>query len=165
MKHIKLFLTLFLVMGFGIIASNAQHTINTTGGNTSNESGSVSYSIGQIVYSAYSNVDGTISEGVQQPYEIFIITSLEEIDGFDLTLNAFPNPVDDRLHLEVAGKDFHQLSDLKYQLLDVNGKLLKKERLIDHTALIEMGVKQPGAYFLIVTASEERIGLFRIIKR
>lgn len=165
MKHVIFILTLIFVMGFGVIASNAQHSVNTTGGNASNESGSVSYSIGQIVYSSYSNNDGAMSEGVQQPYEIFIITSLEELGGFDLVLNVFPNPVDDRLHLEVVGKDFHQSSDLKYQLLDINGRLLKRERIIDHAALIEMGAKQPGAYFLIVTASDERIGLFRIIKR
>lgn len=165
MKQPKLILTLVFVMGFGLFALKAQHSVNTTGGNASNANGSVSYSIGQIVYSVYSNVDGAISEGVQQPYEIFIITSLEEFESIDLTLKVFPNPVDDRLHLEISGQDLHQLSDLQYQLLDVNGKLLKKERLIDHTALIEMGSKQPGAYFLIVTASDERIGLFRIIKR
>ena len=165
MKHTKLFLTLFLVMGFGLLALKAQHSVNTTGGNASNESGSVSYSIGQIVYYAYSNVDGAISEGVQQPYEIFIITSLEELEGIELTLNVFPNPVNERLYLEVTGQDLYHLTDLNYQLLDINGKLLQQERLIDHTALIEMGSKQPGAYFLIVTASDERIGLFRIIKR
>lgn len=70
MKHKKLILALIFMMGFGLLTSKAQHSVNTTGGDASNESGSVSYSIGQIVYSAYADSDGRVSEGVQQPYEI-----------------------------------------------------------------------------------------------
>ncbi len=165
MKHMKRILTLIFVMGFGIFASYAQHSVNATGGNASNEHGSVSYSIGQILYSAYSNSDGNITEGVQQPYEIFVITSVEDLDGIDLQLTAFPNPVDDQLQLLVSGQDRSLLSDFHYRLLDINGKSLKHERMTDDITLIDMSGKQPGVYFLLVTASQERVGLFRIIKR
>ncbi len=165
MKHTKRILALIFGMGFGIFAAYAQHAVNATGGNASNENGSVSYSIGQILYSAYSNSDGNITEGVQQPYEIFVITSIEYLDGIDLKLKAFPNPVDDQLKLLVIGQDRSRSSDFHYWLLDINGKSMKHERMSDKITRIDMSGAQPGVYFLLVTASEERIGFLRIIKR
>lgn len=165
MKHTRLILTLVLMMGLGLHSVRAQHSVNTTGGNTSNEHGSVSFSVGQMVYSAYSTNDCKVSEGVQQPFEIFVITFIKEIDGLDLQLSAFPNPVYDQLQLLVTGKDCLLLSDLYYQLFDIQGKYLKTGRITDDISLIDMSGSKPGIYFLQVNASGGRIGLFKIIKR
>jgi len=165
MIHTKLILTLVLMMGLGLQSANAQHSVNTTGGNASNENGTVSYSIGQIVYSAYADSDGKVSEGVQQPYEIFLITSVEELEELDLELTVFPNPVVDQLHLILTAQDLLQLSDFHYRLLNLNGKTLKSETIISELTLIDMSRKQPGVYFLQLHASGENIGLFKIIKR
>lgn len=165
MRHKKLILTLVFLFGLGLQLSKAQYSVNTAGGNTSDENGSVSYSIGQIVYSAYAESDGKVSEGVQQPYEIFLITSVEELEELDLELTVFPNPVVDQLHLIITVNDFLQLSDLHYRLLDLNGKTLKSQTIISDISLVNMSGKQPGIYFLQVNASGENIGLFKIIKR
>ena len=70
------------------------------------------------------------------------------MDGLDLKLTAFPNPVIDQLRLFARWKDCFQLSDLHYRLLDINGKLLKSDSIIDDLTLIDMSGKQPGIYFL-----------------
>ncbi len=165
MKHTKLILTLIFVMGLGLLTSKAQHSVNTTGGNVSNTSGSVGYSVGQIVCSSYSENDGSVSEGVQQPYEIYVITSVDKMKDIDLIISVFPNPVADQLSLLVTGQENHPQSDYYYHLLDINGKSIILEKMIDDITLIDMSGMQPGVYFLQVTASEERIGLFKIIKR
>ncbi len=165
MKHTKLILILVFIMALGLHSVKAQHSVNATGGNVSSEKGSVSFSVGQMVYSAYSNNYCKISEGVQQPFEIFVITFIKEIDGLDLQLSAFPNPVDDQLQLLVTGKNCLLLYDLYYQLFDIHGKSMKKFRITDDISLIDMSGRKPGIYFLQVTASGGRTGLFKIIKR
>lgn len=165
MTRTKLSFTLLFMMGLGILALKAQHSVNTAGGNVSNMSGSVSYSVGQIVYFAYAEDNGKVSEGVQHPYEIYVITFVDEPKDIHVELSAFPNPVADQLSLMVVGRNNHPQSDYHYQLLDINGKSLEAERMMDDITLINMGRKMPGTYFLKVTASEGKSWLFKIIKK
>ncbi len=165
MTRTKLILTLLFMTGLGILALKAQHSVNTAGGNVLNTSGSVSYSVGQIVYSSHVDENGSVSEGVQHPYEIYVITIIDEPGNNQPMLSVFPNPVADQLSLMVVGRDNCPQSDYHYQLLDINGKSLKAERMMDDITLIDMGGKMPGTYFLKVTASEGKSWLFKIIKK
>ncbi|MGD0341661.1 MAG: hypothetical protein ABSA76_08155, partial [Bacteroidales bacterium] len=77
MKHlVNLLLALWL--GGNSIAIHAQSTITTSGGNASGSGGSASYTIGQVVYSTITGTNGSSAQGVQQPYEISIITGIAE---------------------------------------------------------------------------------------
>jgi hypothetical protein len=60
------------------IAMYAQDTTPASGGNATGTGGSVSYTIGQIVYTTNSGTNGSLSQGVQQPYEISLVTGIEE---------------------------------------------------------------------------------------
>jgi hypothetical protein len=68
----------------------AQESILTGGGNGSGDDGSVSYSVGQVFYSGSNESNGSVSEGVQQTYDIevtfFIDKALTAIN-----CNVFPN--------------------------------------------------------------------------
>jgi len=59
-----------------VTAILAQTAIPAAGGNATGSGGTVSYSVGQLTYNTYQGSVGTVSEGVQQPYEILTI-------GFD----------------------------------------------------------------------------------
>ena len=165
MKNLKLLLALVVMMGAGPMMSMAQHSMNTIGGNVSNTTGSVSYSIGQIVYCHYSNHDCHVSEGVQQPYEIYVITSIHMPDDDDLSISVFPNPAGDHLILSVSGKDDHNLTDYQYVLMDMYGRTLKSGIVIKENTLIDMSDKKPGVYFLQLRTSKQAIGLLKVIKR
>jgi hypothetical protein len=91
-------------------------------GNAEGTGGSVSYSAGQLFYMTHSGTDGSVSEGVQQPYEISVVTSVAEAEGIDLVVSAFPNPVTDHLMLRV---DRYNFENLHYQIFDVNGRMIK----------------------------------------
>jgi hypothetical protein len=80
-----------LVFFFCMIAVNAQENITVSGGTLSGIDGAVSYSVGQIFYITYSGAKGSITQGVQQPYEISPISSINEFDGIDLICLAYPN--------------------------------------------------------------------------
>ena len=84
----------------GISSAFSQNTILTTGGDLSGSSGSVSYSVGQLAYSYFSSTSGVENQGVQQPFEIYWATSIDdEFSNFEATV--FPNPTVREVHLSI----------------------------------------------------------------
>jgi zinc transporter ZupT len=74
MKHTKNVLCFLLLIAFGTMILQAQETIPATGGNVVGSGGSVSHTVGQLLYNTVSGTNGTVAQGVQQPYEISVVT-------------------------------------------------------------------------------------------
>ena len=89
MKKLKTMLIAFCIFGFGI-ASQAQEAVSSTGGDASGSGGTASYTIGQVVFSNISNGRGAITQGVQQPYELFVVQGIEEAKGIILECIVYP---------------------------------------------------------------------------
>lgn len=169
MRHKRLVLSAILLLGLGLTGLlQAQESVNATGGNASGSGGSASYSIGQVVYTTNAGTNGSATHGVQQPYEISVITAIEEANGITLSVSAYPNPTTDYLTLEV--KDF-ELSNIHFQLYDMNGKLLQNEKITGNQTSIVLGNLVPATYFVKVIlktqviASQQEIKTFRVIKK
>ena len=76
-KRLKLSIVIFL--GIGLLANlPAQEAIPATGGNASGSEGTVSWSSGQAIYATKAGTNGSMAEGVQQPYEISILVGIEQ---------------------------------------------------------------------------------------
>ena len=146
---------------FSLSFSLAQEVIPATGGNATGSGGSVSYSVGQVFYSTYTGTTGSVAEGVQQPYEISVVTGIPEAMGIELVVSAFPNPVTDFLILRV---DRYDPKDLSYQLFDINGRMVMIGRIIGEETIIDMTGQTRALYLLKVTDNNEIIKVFRIIK-
>ena len=82
--NVKLILS---ALGFTLAlgSSYAQQSVNTTGGNASGSGGSVSYSLGQVVYTYHSSPSGQMNQGVQQVFE-----SCETVEGTDEISSCAP---------------------------------------------------------------------------
>lgn len=76
MRHKRLKLSAVLLLGLGLTGLQAQTSVNATDGDVSGSGGSVSYSVGQVVYTTHTGTSGSVAEGVQQPYEISVVTGL-----------------------------------------------------------------------------------------
>ena len=161
MKVIKIIIIAMLQWGFGIQELQAQEATSATGGNASGGNGSVSYTVGQVVYTTNTNTAGTVSQGVQQPYEIFIITSIEEAKGITLQCSAYPNPTSDFLTLKVENVE---LSTFIFQLYDVSGKLLENKKIESNETSIFMKNLVPSNYFLKILENNKELKTFKIIK-
>ena len=161
MKYKTIKLSSVLLLGLGLPGLQAQENVNPTGGNASGSGGSVSYSVGQIAYQTHTGISGFVSEGVQRPYEISTVTGLEESEGINLAVSAYPNPTTDYLTLEV--KDF-ELSSFNFQLFDMNGKLLQNEKISGNQTSIVMSNLVSATYFVIVVQGNKEVKTFRIIK-
>lgn len=167
MKYNNLsYLSLLLAIFFGINVSNlkAQETVTTTGGNATGTGGTTSYTVGQVVFTTNSNATGTITQGVQQPYEILVITGIEEAQGITLSVSAYPNPTSDYLTLKVDASTTLSSQSMTYQLYDQNGKLLQSEKIIGNQTSIVMSNLAPATYFVKVIQGNTEVKTFKIIK-
>jgi len=161
MRYKRLILITLFLFAFGITGIQAQENINATGSNASSYAGSVSYSVGQIVYQTKTGTDGSVAEGVQQPYEISVVTALEEAKSIDLVISAYPNPTSDFLILNIEELD---ISGLSYQIFNIMGELLKSEKIISNRTSIEMRDLLASVYFVRVLRNNMEIKVFKIIK-
>ena len=148
----------FLLLGLGGLY--AQEAVTATGGEASGSGGTVSYSVGQVVYSTTAGTNGSVAPGVQQPYEIAIITGIE-VTEINLELSAYPNPTTDFLNIKIGNYDHEKLW---YQLYDMQGKLLENRKIVKSGATIKMESLPASTYFLKVTGKQKSVKTFKIIK-
>jgi len=161
MRHKQLLLSVILLFGIGLSGLKAQITIDASGGNASGSGGSASYSVGQVVYRSQVGTNGSVTQGVQQPYEISVVTMIEVAKGFNLNLSAYPNPVIDNLTLTVEN---FELSTLNFQLYDINGRLLQNEKIVSTQTKIDMSYFISSTYFVKITNNNIEVKTFKIIK-
>lgn len=157
-------LILFTIFILGLVQTTglqAQEAIPASGSIASGSGGSVSYTIGQVFFNTGTGINGSVAEGVQQPYEISVMVGIEEADGINLTCRAFPNPVTDLLILEV---EFLDNEKYFFQLYDMWGRLLVNKNLTDIRTTIPMQDLPPTTYFLNVTVNQKVVKTFKIIK-
>ncbi|MDY0104381.1 MAG: T9SS type A sorting domain-containing protein [Lentimicrobium sp.] len=162
MQHKRLKLSAILLLGLGLTGLHAQESVNAIGGNASGSGGSASYSIGQVVYITRTGPNGSVVQGVQQPYEISIVTAIEETENVTLSVSAYPNPTADYLTLSI---DKFDISNLSYQVYDLNGKLLQNKKIIGNQERIDMGHLVRANYFVKVIQNSRAIKTFKIIKK
>lgn len=150
-----------LLLGFGITTAQAQQATTATGGNASGSGGTFAYSMGQVVYAASTDSNGSVAQGVQQPYEISIVLGVED-NQTSLNLQAYPNPTLDYLTLNVGNLE---LSNLNFQLFDISGILIESKKITRTTETICMANLPSATYFLkVVNNSIKEVKTFKIIK-
>lgn len=161
MRHKRLKLSAVLLLGLGLTGLQAQTSVNATGTNASGSGGTVSYSVGQVVYTTNTGASGSVAQGVQQPYEISVVTSIENAKGICLSVTAYPNPTTNYLTLYIEDFD---ISNLSYQLFDINGKILQNKKITSNQTSIGMSNLIPATYFVKVIQKNKEVKTFKIIK-
>ena len=161
MRHKILKMCALLLLGFGLTGLQAQENMNATGGNATGNSGSASYSVGQVVYTTNTGTSGSVAQGVQQAFEISVVGTVEAND-IQLSALTYPNPSTDFLILEI--KDFKP-SVLSFQLFDMQGKLLQSQVLTDSQTRLAMDKLEPAVYFVKVIEGSKEVKTFKVVKR
>ena len=161
MKSKRLKLCVLLLSGIGITGLQAQTEVPATGGNASGSGGSASYTAGQVAYQTYTGINGSATVGIQQPYEIFVISGIDNAKGINLSISTYPNPTTDHFTLEVKDID---LSAIDYQLLDLQGKILQSKKITGNKTAINMKNLKPSIYFLKINLDRTKNITCKIIK-
>ena len=161
-KSLILVVLLMSVCGFTILNAQALHAvIGAAGGVATGTGGTASFTVGQIVYTTASGTNGSVAQGVQQPYEINVVSGINDIYGIDL-LSVYPNPASNFLKLKIAN---NELSAFYYQLCNIGGLIISTAKVTGIETTINMADKIPATYFLRVFANDKEIKTFKIIKK
>ncbi|OYU85389.1 MAG: hypothetical protein CFE24_02485 [Flavobacterium sp. BFFFF2] len=150
------FILLFSLFGFG------QHAVTTSGGDGSNTDGKVSYSIGQVFYQTEVNNTHTVSQGVQQPFEISVLQVDSNVKS-SFQVAIYPNPTTQYVTLELKE---NQLDAFQFQLFDGSGKAISKESpIMQQQTPISFDSLPSGVYFVTIKNNNHPIQTFKIIKK
>lgn len=162
MKNVKRFLLYPVLCILCFTALRAQNAIPVTGGNASGSGGSVSYSVGQIFYHTFSGTNGSAAEGVQQPYEISVISAVENTGFIDLVCTVYPNPSSGVLKLIIETPAYQEM---RFRLFTMNGVLLQDKKVRSKETEISLEGFTSSIYILKVLKDNLEVKVFKIIKR
>ncbi|VXB93923.1 conserved exported hypothetical protein [Flavobacterium sp. 9AF] len=154
---------LIFIICFGFSSAVAQNSTNSSGGEiVSGAQGSLSYSVGQIVYTTNFGTTGSVAQGVQQPYEISEVLSIDNFSNLIQEVKIFPNPTSDILTLNFINSNNHSID---YELIDINGKRLKSEKNIPNEINISIASFPSTIYYLKIKHQDSEVKTFKIIKK
>ena len=162
MKNKKAILSMIFFVGLGLTGIQAQQSIAVSGGNASGVGGSVSYTVGQIVYTTHSASAGAATPQAQQTEDILETTEVEILSDANLTYTVYPNPTSNFLTLKI---DAYNKENLMYQLFDVTGKILESKKVSENQSVISLENLPSANYFLKVTDNNnQELKSFKIVK-
>jgi hypothetical protein len=144
-----------------VFTIQAQETIPVSGGEATGSGGSSSYSVGQLVYTTNTDTGGTVTQGVQQSFELFTLSN-PELTTINLTAVTYPNPASDYIVLKITDS---ALDNLSYKLIDINGKAIANGSITNTDTQINMQSLALGMYILKVNQNNQELKTFKIIKK
>jgi Secretion system C-terminal sorting domain len=158
MRERKLLLT---VVATGVAMSSlSQSACLSAGGDASGAGGSISFSIGQVDYVAVNGANGSVFQGVQQPFELFDIIGVAEV-GATSTMSVFPNPATTSVQVMVNG----DLGNTYLDLYDAVGKLISTTRITSLQTNLDLQDMANGIYFMkLRKSSGEELESIKLIK-
>ena len=149
------------VSGLNICSLLGQEAVSASGSDASGSTGSISYTVGQTAVSTISGTNGSVVQGVQQPYEISVITAAENTQEITLHCIVYPNPTRSDIKLSIEYDDFENMF---CRLYDINGTLLRDLKIENEETVIPMQNLVPSAYILKVIRNKRELKTFKIIK-
>ena len=138
----------------------AQKTVSASGGNAVGN-GSVNYSIGQLVITTNKAKSGSVTQGVQQSFELFTLVN-PGLKALTLKAVAYPNPTTSKIILSLSDNTFTKLT---YAVFDIKGKLLLRGKVNENKTPIIMKNMPSGVYLLKVHQNKKQLKIFKIIKK
>lgn len=153
----KIILLILLSSAF----SFAQQDFVIAGGNGSGSGGAVSFSLGQTAITELNGANGAMSQGVQQPIEIYTLSASSFVSDYEM--NLFPNPTVHSITLTLSNSiNFNQLS---YEMYDVTGKQIQIGKITNSETVIDVSQLASSIYILKINESGTNVKTFKIIKK
>ena len=152
---------LFIIVLFATQFVYSQEVISASAGSATGSLGSGSYTFGQVFYTTHTAATGSVSQGVQQPFEIQTLSN-PALTTVNLTAVTYPNPTKDFIILKITDSALH---NLRYTLFDVNGKAIASGWITESSTQIQLKYLSIGAYVLKVIQKNKALKTFKILKQ
>lgn len=161
MSRFLCFPFLFFLWILNVNRSEAQQVVLAAGSDAAGSNGIVTWSVGQTAFSSLVTENFSILEGVQQPFEFQYHIGVSD-PQITAKCQAFPNPTDGMIILCI---DHSTLAGYRYELRDMNAKLLAEESVCQKDTPISMEKNNSSLYLLTIFLDDHPVQTIRIIKR
>jgi hypothetical protein len=155
LKFIIASVFLALIPGF----VNAQQIISSSGIALKNSTGSLSFTLGELVIDTKNVGETTITQGFHQTK--LTITVIHFLREQNFSISAFPNPTHDFVNLKIEKGD---IRDIEIVLFDLQGKVLSTQKIESTNTEVSFSGYNPGNYLLKVIQKGKEIRTFKVIK-
>lgn len=147
------------------VAAHGQQTVPVSGGTTTGEEGSISFTLGQIFCQSdfepavtVNIVTASVNEGVQQPYTVDQL-AVSGVSSLKDKISIYPNPAKNSLTVEVDSRE----SGFHYALYGIDGRWLQ-EGTVQGRVQLDITRYASGTYLLQIDDGRNNKNLYRIIK-
>jgi hypothetical protein len=157
MNRFGFFITLFIwFQTSGLLT--AQEGFSASGFDAVSTGGSVSSTIGQVFYHQWTENEGKINEGIQQPYEIFVV-SVD--DNLKTSVLLFPNPTQDFVLLKME----NNVKDFSYTLYSMDGKWLEDQKIDQEETVLSLQKYSCNIFLLVIYKGNNIVKTYKVIKQ
>tara|TARA_R110002012_G_scaffold203333_1_gene372703 strand:- start:3768 stop:4082 length:315 start_codon:yes stop_codon:yes gene_type:complete len=104
-----------------------------------------------------------VAQGVQQPFEISVVTGIEEAKGINLTVTAYPNPFATTFSIDLKS---NATSIVSIAIYDMTGRLLEtREIKADGLANQTLGERYPSGIYNVIVNQGDQTQTIRVVKQ
>jgi len=139
--------------------TNAQQVISSSGSTLKNSTGSLSFTVGELVIDTKNAGATTITQGFHQTK--LTITAMNVLREQNFSISAFPNPTNDFVNLKI---EKGEIRDIEFTLFDLQGKVLSNQKIKNTNTEVPFSGYNSGNYLLKVNQKGKEIQTFKIIK-
>ena len=149
--------TLLFFLLLTSVCVSAQEVVATQGDSYTNSSGSIDFTIGEVVINTGSDGSNDLTQGFHQTNWNFV--SIEDhVPSYEAII--FPNPTSEILTIRTS-----TFENVTYALYDAQGKLVIQDKLSSVQTPIQVSQLAPGAYSLILNNDAQNLKTFQLIKQ
>jgi hypothetical protein len=141
---------------FATLSASAQEVVSTQGDSYSNASGSIDFTIGEVIINTGTDGANDLTQGFHQTNWNFL-----GVEDFAPNYEAiiYPNPTEDVLNIRTS-----TFENVTYTLYDALGKRVMQDKLSAERTPIQVSQLAPGSYSLTLNNERQNLKTFKLIK-
>lgn len=149
------------LIAFSLVIGSAtavfgQEVVSSQGDSYSNSSGSIDFTIGEVVINTVTNGTNDLTQGFHQTMWEFV--GIDEFDA-NFVVSIFPNPTQDVLTIQATA-----FEDVTYILTDATGRIVMKDILSGELTPLDVSLFEAGTYNLSLEKASSILKTIRLIK-
>lgn len=172
LKTINLFIIVLLFLSLKVSSqiskvgkNDLMETIVTSGSNATGDTGTVTYSIGQVFYTYVGDLSVyNLAQGVQHDEKSDSLGRPEVSIGNKTEIFIFPNPTTDFVNISMQNTEVEN-GQRNYKLYDIQGRLLKQGKIDQDQTQIGISHLSSSIYILQVYIDNKSVKTFKILKK
>ena len=147
---------LLLLLLLTTLSVTAQEVVATQGDSYSNTSGSIDFTVGEVVINTGTDGSNSITQGFHQSNWKFVGVE-DHAPNYEVSI--FPNPTEEVLNIKTS-----KFENVKYTLYDTQGKLVLHGKLSAEQTTIQVRKMAAGSYSLVLNTGKQILKTYRLIK-